>query len=155
MNDLIIALDIGNHTALAMFKDGELASTDIIHLDAHTSIESRIAIACDWLESHIEYVGTRRNIKVLIEGVQIYSSSSKSLASAFSGDAIWLAYLAGALLTTARNAMCDAKIVLPREWKGSMGKDIVKARIKRALGFAPQEHIADAIGIGLSHMGRL
>lgn len=155
MNDIIYALDIGNHTAIAMFENGELANTDIIHLDAKTSIESRIAIACGWLETHIDGMSHRYNCKVLIEGVQIYSASSKSLASAFSGDTIWLAYLAGALLTTARNNMCDAKIILPREWKGSMGKDVVKARIRRAIGFVPQEHIADAIGICLSHMGRL
>ena len=93
---------------------------------------------------------------VVIEEASLWAGSKKSMASAIRGDLIKLAYVIGALMSTA--SICSDVYLMPvREWKGQMSKATVKRRIRAALDIDDKlpEHAADAIGIGLAIKGIL
>jgi len=73
------------------------------------------------------------------------------------GDLFKLTFLIGGLGQVARQQTGTKPVlVMPREWKGQLPKKVVIGRIaKRIPGLNPEDHEADAIGMGLAAQGLL
>ena len=157
-----VTVDVGYNTGVVHTVDGHIV-TDLLvkELKCHKDLDlaSRLLAMGDSFK--LALLKCFQNCDatpkvILIEGVQIYASSESSMASASSGDLVGLSYLVGIYVSIARKDFnIPTRIVLPRQWKGSMGKDIVKNRIKRATGLNYPEHVADAVGMSLSFRGIL
>jgi len=98
--------------------------------------------------------------EVVIEFPELFSGSAMSQASAGKGDLFKLTYLIGGLADRAREYTGRLPILMiPRDWKGQLPKDVVIKRIGKTYGddYMNQinDHEADAIGMGLSAQGRL
>jgi Holliday junction resolvasome RuvABC endonuclease subunit len=106
-----------------------------------------------WL---VDYITALRVKHVVIEGVEFWGDSERSTIAAKKGDLIRLAFLVGAL-GEAVYALCDRKaiIVKPTEWKGTMPKDVMEKRVRRALRTRFKKHEYDGVAIGLRIMGKL
>lgn len=97
--------------------------------------------------------------ELVLESPEVWGGSSKSYASATSGDLLKLVALVGAFhWEFFRRTGEQPVLVTPTRWKGGMPKDTVMRRIARAFGKRTcrfPDHIADAVGMGLAVMGRL
>lgn len=93
--------------------------------------------------------------KAFIEWPRLWAGSGKSFASAASGGLFKLTFLVGQMAHAFLPRTVD--LIAPQDWKGQMPKKVVIARIRLALGegFEPENHEADAIGIGLHVKGAL
>ena len=93
---------------------------------------------------------------VVVEWPELWSGSKKSQTSAERGDLLKLSYLVGQIGYVCRECGIRCVLVTPQQWKGSMSKAVVIARIERALGgWSPTSHDADATGMGLAAIGVL
>lgn len=93
---------------------------------------------------------------VVLEFPGLFGSSSKSFASASSGDLFKLTYLIGCLGIISGQLTGNKPILTPvAQWKGQLPKEVVIARIKRVWSDLPEipNHAADAVGMGLSAQG--
>ena len=156
-----MTVDVGYNTGIAITDDEKIEDTFIIReksADKKRNLTDRLLNMGAAFNSVLGSAFQPFNPLqlVLIEGVQIYASSESSMASASSGDLVGLSYLVGiyAQIANAHHGI-ETRIVLPRQWKGTMNKDIVKNRIRRATGLEYGEHVADAVGISLSFNGKL
>lgn len=156
-----ITVDVGYNTGIVFTVDGHVVVSLLIKESKDSKkldLASRLLLMGDMFKTSLHKIiqnGTRPKL-VVIEGVQIYASSESSMAAASSGDLVGLSYLVGIYTQIAqREFKINTRIVLPRQWKGSMGKDVVKNRIKRATGLEYGEHVADAVGMSLSLRGIL
>lgn len=101
----------------------------------------------------------RPNI-IVIEEPWVWGSP-RSVAAALRGDLLKLVYLVGRIEEGCRQWLASMGIELavifvkPQEWKGTMKKEAVALRIKRATGEVYEEHAEDAVGMGLSAQGIL
>jgi hypothetical protein len=87
---------------------------------------------------------------VYIESVQIYSSSSVSMASASRGNLTELSILIGAYINILNTDCDNIQLIYPREWKGQMNDKVIDKRIQRVLDYRfPNEHIRSAVGMVL------
>ena len=93
----------------------------------------------------------------VIEYQQLWSGSAVSMASASSGDLFKLTLLTGVLASAANKAKAKVVLVTPGQWKGQLSKDTTRRRMVRAFGPSGvfQDHVEDAVGIGLAMQGRL
>lgn len=152
----IIAFDPGTHAvAWAALEDGKLkrcglerGKTPVELLDR---LDARFGIA--WAP------GTR----AIIEWPQVYRQRHWK---GDPNDLVDLAAVAGVLRHLCRRI--DPKLVRPHEWKGSVPKDVMNARVEKRLDEAEllalhtanapaslRHNIVDAIGLGLWAQGRL
>lgn len=93
---------------------------------------------------------------VVIEFPELWASSEKSFTAAARGDLFKLTYLVGEIGREVWGITFRPPVLVTAgQWKAQMRKPVVHARIKRALGLRYEEHIADAVGMGLSIMGAL
>jgi hypothetical protein len=155
-----VTVDVGYNTGVAVTDRDRIEDTFILRekaVDKKRELTTRLLNMGSAFGKLLESLITPYNTidLVLVEGVQIYASSESSMASASSGDLVGLSYLVGIYAQHASARGIETRIVLPRQWKGSMGKAIVKNRIKRATDLDYQEHVADAVGISLSFRGKL
>jgi hypothetical protein len=73
------------------------------------------------------------------------------MAALDSGDLWSLAYLVGGYTATALSAGCVVTIVTASEWKGQLNKKAVAERVELCNGVKyPNDHVTDAVGIGLA-----
>jgi hypothetical protein len=108
---------------------------------------------CGWFTSFLAYAQVD---SVVIESAEVWSDSAVSMASATQGDLMKLTTLIGVL--------CHAfliyngrkpTLISPREWKGTMPKDVMEQRLRLAISGAGQHrqfsaHEADAVAMGIS-----
>ena len=93
---------------------------------------------------------------VILEGVELWGDSLRSLTSARRGNLFKLAYMVGMYANICRQHGIEFRIVPARQWKGQMNNDMVSGRVTRMTGIKVKkkfQHMVDAIGIGLSTMG--
>ena len=90
-----------------------------------------------------------------IEMPELWSGSALSQAAAARGDLFKLSFLVGSIYTALTMVNVDSTILLPREWKGQLKKEMVDRRIWKALNKKFPNHISDAVGIGLFVIGKL
>ena len=108
---------------------------------------------CEWLVTFVQIHAVEY---VVIEFVELWGDSARSMQAAKKGDLFRLAYLVGAL-GEATYALCDRRAVIatPTLWKGDMPKPVMKRRVRRALHRRYKEHEYDAVAMGLRIMGKL
>lgn len=88
---------------------------------------------------------------VVIEGVEFWPDSARSDVSARRQDLIALAYLAGVYYQIVVHTGLPCMFLTARQWKGQLTKIACQHKITRIIGCGfPNEHIYDAVGIGLS-----
>jgi hypothetical protein len=94
--------------------------------------------------------------KFIIERVEIWASSSKSMASATSGDLSKLAYIVGALSAAIETQKVPVELISPLKWKGQMNYKQLRNILLVKFGIkTTSDHKASAIGIGLHLKGVL
>lgn len=92
--------------------------------------------------------------EIVIEFQELWTGNQKSMASASAGHLFKLTYLTGMLGQISYEFLNHQPVlVTPNEWKGQLSKGAVHCRIKRAFGLDYDEHIADAVGMGLAIHG--
>lgn len=106
-----------------------------------------------WIYSTIIYMNVKH---LVIETAEVWSGDDRSMASATKGDIFKLSYLIGVLgHMFARSIGKKPVLISPREWKGTMPKDVMKRRLRVAIAAAGKhrqysEHEADAVAMGVS-----
>lgn len=157
----LMTVDPGNITGIAVWKTGiipyktldiriKLAVGDPLDVD-----ECVRQMAEKFTQLFQEDLNDCRPEIVYIEGVRVYNTL-KSMTSAMRGNLMWLSYLVGAYTQIVHGFGAQAKIIEPSQWKGQMNKTAVKRRIERRIGMVYRnEHITDAVGMGLSIAGIL
>jgi len=154
----LITIDVGVNTGICLYSFDKIISTRLLKEDKvykTMNIADRVNAMADDLDNVLYHILPSEAKIALIEGVQVYGTSQKSMTSTLSGDTIFLSYLVGAYANVCKKHSAFTRIVLPRQWKGNMNKDVVKARIQRVTGTVYNEHIADAVGMMLSLRGML
>ena len=92
---------------------------------------------------------------IVIEGVSFWSGSLKSEVSAKTGSLALLSYIVGALIGVGVDNFIRTKIILFQNWGGQLQPHMINQRVKRNLGsIRKSQHSNDAIGMGLSLLGR-
>lgn len=113
-------------------------------------VADRVARMVDLVDAVFDNGGQlKAGDKVVIECPEIYGSGKGVVANA-SGSVLTLASVAWGLWGHFRAYGILVVMARPREWKGNVPKEIMQRRIKRRLGWVPEDHNeADAVGIGL------
>ena len=154
----IISCDPGWHTAIAIVNGADVLHTAIANCPKKLSGQrmEQMEYMRQEFKKMLDWACLLHQPElILLEGVQIYSNSVKSQVAAFRGDTVALATLVGVYVSEAKAYCENVKIVLPREWRGSMKDEVVVNRVRRATGKDFPEHVSDAVGIGLSAFGKL
>ena len=114
--------------------------------------QSEIADICFWFAGLLESY----NVETVVLEYQAIYQSAKGNAAAQKGDIQKLTYLTGGLGHVSRLTVdTEPALVLPRQWKGQLPKDVVLDRVEEAFGIKCQDHEGDAVGMGLSAQGLL
>lgn len=149
-----VSVDVGLHTAVAQFINSKLVFADVAHCPKE--IKEKSPRIKRLRGAFVELLEQCRPFNaIFIEGIQVYSSSSTSQAAAYRGDTVFTAELVGVFYAEALRFCDKVHIVLPRQWRGNMSNEVVENRVCRALGRKFPEHVGDAVGIGLSVLGKL
>jgi hypothetical protein len=90
---------------------------------------------------------------VVCELPEFWQGSDRGDRAATRGFLVELAYLVGCYAGVCCERDIEFKPVEVRRWKGQMSKDACDARIKRRLGLAFPNHIADAVGLAMFEAG--
>ncbi len=156
----LCCVDPGTITGWALFRKGKLTECGKLKKEAAEML------------ADIPPVGSVG----IVERPRIYSYGKKGdKANTPDEDIVKLALLAGECRAHLRHAGCDAKYILPYDWKGHVPKPkkgeeyIIEKRVWRILDDAERavllatkgprarrldHNIVDAIGMGLQEMGR-
>lgn len=150
----ILAVDVGLNTGLAhfQFKGDSQPGTYLLKPDlVSKSHESRIFDLCRSLNDVIRMI---RVDLVLIEGVEFYGNSLKSVTATRRGDLFFLAYIVGSYCNVCIQNKLKFKIQTFNQWGGQMTPKVINNRIERALGWCDKsQHINDAVAMGLTYYG--
>lgn len=145
---------------VALFRDGRLVWAKYVlnleRTDRGGDCFRGMAFAVENEARHAGYEGSER---VLVELPQVYQSKHQK---GDQDDILQLAGVVGALCM----ALPPSRTVRPREWKGTIAKEVMTRRILSRLDTdedaailrkseALDHNIIDAVGIGLWYLGRL
>lgn len=92
----------------------------------------------------------------VLEGVELWAGSLKSMTSAVKGNLFKLAYIVGMYADICRRKDIEFRIISAASWKGQLKDPVVAEKVERFTGIKlikSHQHTIDAIGIGLSLMG--
>lgn len=98
---------------------------------------------------------------LVVEFTEVWATSEVSMASATKGDLQKLTFMIGAMVHSFTiNTGLIPTLISPRDWKGTMPKDVMKRRLRIAVNAAGahkqySEHEADAVAMGVSVQGLL
>ena len=152
----ILTVDPGNNTGWALFdiEDYIPKQVDYFSLSAIAlktwSVEQQLVNM--WNKFMIVLNATEPD-RVIIEGTRVYSGSQKSMVSAVRGNLINLTMLLGGYASCCHARGIHFQILTASKWKGQMSKEATAAQVKHITGVTfLNEHITDAVGIGLSVM---
>ena len=173
MKPVVISIDPGlRHMGIALFVDSTLVKCALLKApgkDKGVSAWSRIAyeakkfVLCDdsWqrmIQSQT-FTSLESGLAVVSEYPQSYSAEHQK------GDQNDLIELAGVVAYTLGSIEAGEKVTyLPRDWKGTVLKDVMCQRIvgrlgdseRELVGLANDDHnVLDAVGVGLHYLGRL
>lgn len=162
-NRVVLAVDPGIRACgAALFAaDGVLWKAALVRCSTDVSVPAPARCeAMAWEAS--QWGGVDREVLAL-EWPQVYRAG-RGKRGADPNDLLLLAGVCGAL---AAHVRCDVVAVLPREWKGTLPKEIACAhvyarlapgerKVVDALGLPKSSihHVLDAVGIGLHVVGR-
>lgn len=93
----------------------------------------------------------------ILETPTVWGSDPRGFQSNQRGDLIKLSVLIGMIYSTLnkRFPRMEIRLTTPQEWKGQLSKDVTMLRIQSVLGCTFPNHIADAVGMGLSWQNAL
>ncbi len=161
----IIAIDPGRRKlAWAVFAEKELLVCNVEYLDKKEQFDLNRTI--------LQFLGgVATNLKdvdvcetAIVERMKIYPGKGSK------GDQNFLLDLQAIGAACGSKLAKDLKMVLPMEWKKNWPKAVCNARVRKALNDEEREYfekqfeslnkeyqqdLLDAVGIGLSHLGRL
>lgn len=149
-----ISIDPGFNTGVAVWdKKGELVYTQLIREVKTDELPLRILSMTMQLEKICD---TYDPNLVLIEGVYLFGEATRSKAAARRGDLFKLAYIVGAYIQVASNYTTYIQVLNANQWKGQLPDQVIKKRVLKFTGLCfGNQHVPDAIGIGMNHMGKL
>ena len=157
-------VDTGRHTGCALFQNtrlkvmGQFAPTIKPYTFGFTSSERELNLYLDAMgDCFGNCLGDTRPDRVWLESAEYWGQDNeKSTKSVMQWDLFKLQTLVGVYYRIARSLGIDCQMIFAREWKGQLTKDATKARVKRVTGNVyPNDHITDAVGMGLSVYGLL
>lgn len=153
--DNVATVDPGWNTAVALFT-----SAHGIHPQtwffSHKAIKDNIQKMNALADDFALFLDTLHPRKVIFEDVGLWGSDARSMVSAQRGDTFGLAMLIGMYMRECFLRGIPVSTLTPIQWKGNASKDIIRKRVQLRLGAdLANEHIYDAVGIGLSVMGVL
>lgn len=145
----------------AVFCNGELTHHGYVRTTAKETLPARVERAAKemWKDCHLDPT------HVAIEYPKIYQRKT----STDDNDLLPVASVAGAVMFLLNDLVADFTVYCPpSQWKGSIKKEIMNARILSKLDEREMEsfeaknyaksyahNVVDAIGIGLYYLGRL
>ena len=155
----VLAIDPGLHTGLAFFQGNELLPMTSVYncyYKAKTpedKIDSLLAGAYGFME---RMPLSFRIDTVVIEGVQVWAGSLKSMTAATRGNLSLLSYIVGAYYQYF-HGQCDYEVqIVPPIWKGQLNYHALAEWVYRINGARYEsEHILAAVGLGLWRKGKL
>jgi hypothetical protein len=156
----MLTVDPGFHTGVAYWKDGLLRSFESFNVSTAKAIktdEDRLRDMWKKFDGYLQDLEFDVSI-CYIEGVEAWGGSLKSRTAGARGDLSKLAYLVGGFCFICLLRDIEFKVIKVREWKGNLPKSVVESRVRKGIIGLPEltnEHTIDAIGIGLSKLGRL
>lgn len=174
--EIVLSVDPGlTHTGVALFVNirhrqsrsvpFQIASckpqkTWLLQLPVKGSWESKCIRMSDLLvetiNGNVDGIRLCSIDKCLIESQQFWSASSKSVAATSSGNIFKLSVLCGCFFRALVDRSVDCEFVSPGDWKGQTPKDVIESRVCKICNYSKvQDHVADAIGIGLWYQGVL
>lgn len=160
----VLTVDPGWSTGLAYWVGDNLPITDIIKEPTKRKKIKIEPLRLKFMFNKFEaYIKANEPSEVIIEGVELWTSSVRSMASASRGDTFALAYMVGGYMSICMDWDIQVTLVYPRgdkkkgkeAWKGQMNADMIDKRIKRINQLKYPEHIREAVGIGFHKMGML
>jgi hypothetical protein len=177
--DQVLTVDTGDHTGWAFWRNVDVQEPahygqitlprkptagkknamlgQLPPLSANT--EMQLAYMWDQfskIPAKLMTLGMGRPKDVVLESLEHWGTDEASLAAIRSGKLFKLAYLIGGYANIAQHWGAQVHLVKAREWKGQMDKDATKIRVRMAIGKEfGSTHVTDAIGMGLSLMGKL
>ena len=153
--DVWICIDPGvANTGIAVLSPGpplRLLETKVLRSSKDLGWVDRCYNIVNQFESILKAcLSSALSVTVYVEMPNVWGGSGRGYAAAASGDIVHLSALVGMIALQCRK--CRAKFVEVGvgEWKGSLPKEVVVKRVKRAFGLTKiPNHAADAAGIGL------
>jgi len=157
-----VTTDPGWNTGLAYWTGDKFPITDIIK---EPPKRKKIRLEPERMNYMFEkfsaYIHVKNPDLVIIEGVEMWTGSTRSMTSAARGNLFALAYLVGGYINISYKFDAEVKLVYPRggkdrqTWKGQLTAEAVAKRIHRINKKEYPEHIREAVGIGFSYMRML
>jgi len=155
----ILAVDVGLNTGLAYFTSKKDLKPEVYLLRVikiTVTHEDKITKLSESFYNFIRHI--RKEYRgldlVLIEGVEFYGNSLKSVTATRRGDLFFLAYLVGAYCNVCVQHDLKFKIQTFNQWGGQMTAEVINNRVKRAIGKTYKtQHENDAVAMGLSYYG--
>jgi len=150
-----LTVDVGDHTGWA-FWDGQQDPKDwgMLVLDKHIDgMENQLGNMQIQFKYLLEELKPRLCI---LEGVEFWAGNLRSVTAAKRGNLSKLSYLVGMYGASCFERGISIRIIPAREWKGQLKDPMVLSRVQDLTGIQlkkSEQHIADAIGMGLSLQG--
>ena len=161
INTRLLTVDPGDHTGVAFWDALDILhpEVDSFQLPKNIKMLSNEEQFCFMINMFRCVLIAYKPDYVIIEGTQVYLSSSVSLMSAGRGDLIKLTTLIGGYCAMCHSLEIRFKVLTASKWKGQMSKSATFAQVNHITGgmfdMIRNEHTIDAVGIGLSHFGYL
>lgn len=147
----IVSVDVGWKTGLAYFKNKD-TSPRVLQLNARgKTTEEKIKYMAANFKHYLFKLPESPSI-ILLEGVEFYGNSLRSVTATRRGDLFTLAYLVGVYIGVCITLNLRFKVSTFNEWGGQMTPEVINKRLDRALGeHFRSQHINDAVAMGLTY----
>jgi len=152
--EVLLTIDPGYSTGWALWRNSRSPVTGQITLPRGRfhSLEEKLNYM--WVEFEL-LLTKKKPTQVLIEGVELWSSSVKSHTSGVRGDLFKLSYLVGGYANIANNYGAAFGLINFKEWGAQLTPEAVRSWVKRVIGKEyKSQHITDAVAMGLSFLGK-
>jgi len=153
----LLSIDPGDTTGWAWW-----GQDDVIHLPPKTGelkLKGRHSYEHDLFSLKCKMHDLLRECQpevMVIEGVELWAGSLRSMTSAKRGNTFKLAYLVGVYACLGFVQGCQVRIIPARVWKGQMPLPVLEVRVNNVVGATwKSDHITNAVGLGLSVNGLL
>jgi len=146
LKDVWVSIDPGIHTAIAYWK-----GSDLMELTTHKveTVEDAFILITNSFSK-------RRICACYVEGVEVYTGSAKSLASASRGNLSQLAYMVGSIMSACNTLGIICQVISPRKWKAQLTYKMLRNILSKNFNIEVlNNHQASAVGIGLHIQGKL
>lgn len=152
-------VDTGRHTGFAVFENDQKAGVDFNPATGgFTSRDTDLYAYLDTMARILlDALSTYKPDRVWLESAEFWGEESEVSEQAVKQwDLFKLQTMVGVYYAVMRSCKIECRLIFAREWKGQLTKDATKKRVFRATGkYYPNDHITDAVGMGLSIYGQL